>query len=101
MDESIRIAEAIQLCGFPSVIATLWQVNDLHTSVVSKDVYDIMLKADRIDSQRSAEGLHWAVRCLEKKPVKYQGSRKRCQAIPLFRHLTFIWGVSSILIVNT
>ena len=63
LDESIHLAAAIQLAGYPAVVATLWQVSDEYSSKVAKDVYGRMLGENKcLNPQLSAEGLHWAMR---------------------------------------
>jgi CHAT domain-containing protein len=61
LDESISLSSAIQLSGYPSVVGSLWQVDDNHSAKVARDVYAWILGDGRLDVQRSAEGLHKAV----------------------------------------
>ena len=65
LDESIHLSSAFQLAGFQSVIATLWYVYDTQSATVAKQVYLSMLdESMKIQSERSAEALHHAVRRL-------------------------------------
>jgi CHAT domain-containing protein len=64
LDESISLSSAIQLCGYPSVVGSLWQVRDSYSAEVARDVYAWILEEGELDVRRSAEGLHKAVRCL-------------------------------------
>jgi CHAT domain-containing protein len=65
LDESISLSSAIQLSGYPSVVGSLWQVNDTHSAELARDVYAWILKGKGgLDVRRSAEGLHKAVRGL-------------------------------------
>ena len=65
LDESINLSSAIQLAGYPSVVGSLWQINDIHSVQVAKDVYTWMLNGgNRLEIPRSAEGLHRAQRAL-------------------------------------
>ena len=64
LDESIHLASAIQLAGYPSVVGTLWQVSDYYSAQIARDVYKWMSKGGKLDTERSAEGLHRAVRRL-------------------------------------
>jgi hypothetical protein len=49
-------------------VGTLWQVRDQNAPDVARDVYEWMLGgATRLDNQRSAEGLHRAIRILRHK----------------------------------
>ena len=61
LDESINLSSAIQLSGYPSVVGTLWKVEDLHSAQVAKDVYEWILKDVGINAELAAEGLHEAV----------------------------------------
>ena len=63
LDEAIHIAGACQLAGFPTVIGTLWQVQDQYSPMIGEGLYQTMLKEDgTLDIQKAAEGLHFAVR---------------------------------------
>ena len=67
LDESINLASAIQLAGYPSVVGTLWTVSDQHSAEVAREVYASMLVDDhgfKMDPQKAASGLHWAARRL-------------------------------------
>jgi CHAT domain-containing protein len=75
LDESIHIASAFQLAGFPHVIGTLWTINDCHSVNVSKAVYTAMVNdKGEVDVGRAAEGLHSAVRQLRE--TRVDDSRK-------------------------
>ena len=66
LDESINLSSAIQLSGYPSVIGSLWSVTDEHSAKVARDVYGWILgEKGGLDAQKSAEGLHKAVRGLK------------------------------------
>ena len=39
LDESINLSSAMQLAGYPSMVRTLWQVNDCDAAELSQDVY--------------------------------------------------------------
>ena len=69
LDESITLSSAIQLCGYPSVVGSLWQIGDKHSMEVARDVYAWILEGDSggFDAERSAEGLHKAVRNLRQR----------------------------------
>jgi CHAT domain-containing protein len=68
LDESISLSSAIQLSGYPSVVGSLWQVIDSHSAEVAKDIYAWILDGGNgLDTQRSAEGLHRAIRILRGK----------------------------------
>jgi CHAT domain len=56
----------IQLSGYPSVLGSLWQVRDSHSAEIAKDVYAWILADGGMDTQRSGEGLHRAIRTLRR-----------------------------------
>jgi tetratricopeptide (TPR) repeat protein len=63
LDEAIHMAGACQLAGFPTVIGTLWQVQDQHSPTISAGLYRAMLMENgELDVEKAAEGLHFAVR---------------------------------------
>lgn len=64
LDESITLSSAIQLSGYPSVVGSLWWVEDIHSAQVAKDVYEWMLDDAGINERHAAEGLRNAVRAL-------------------------------------
>jgi CHAT domain-containing protein len=68
LDESISLSSAIQLSGYPSVVGSLWGVNDRHSAWIARDVYASILRDQReFDARRSADALHKAVRDLRDK----------------------------------
>ena len=78
LDESIHLASAILLVGYPSVIGSLWEVRDERSPEIAKDVYTVMLgQGEYLDIERSAEGLHWAVRRLREKTRIIPGFARR------------------------
>ena len=65
LDKYIILSSAIQITDFPSVVGTLWEVDELDGAKVAGEVYAKMLKGlAGLDVQRPAEGLHEAVRRL-------------------------------------
>ena len=68
LDESINLSSAIQLAGFPSVVGTLWEVEEDIAAEVAEEVYSKMLQgASGLNIERSAESLHEAVRALRER----------------------------------
>jgi CHAT domain-containing protein len=76
LDESITLASAIQLSGYPIVIASLWQIMDQQSAGVARHVYEWIIKDSELKAQYSAEGLHLAVRILREETRKNLKSRK-------------------------
>ncbi|MFE1585049.1 CHAT domain-containing protein [Streptomyces sp. NPDC058737] len=62
-DEAIHLASAFQLAGFPSVVGTLWSIDD-RTSVSVADAFYAHLRTDGglHDTARAAYALHAAVK---------------------------------------
>lgn len=83
LDESINLSSAIQLAGYPSVVGTLWRIQDQFTADIVKDVYAWMLNRGKLDTLRSAEGLHWAVRRLRERTMAVPGFNRNVSADPL------------------
>lgn len=84
LDESINISYAMQLAGFPSVIGTLWQVNDASSAEIAKEIYGCMLEGSgKLDVRRSAEGLHKSIRRLRDKTRRVSGFSKELPNDPL------------------
>jgi hypothetical protein len=60
LDEEIHMAGACQLAGFPTVIGTLWQVQDQYSPTISETLYQTMLGEDgTLDIQKAAKGLQY------------------------------------------
>lgn len=81
LDESIHMAAAFQLAGFPSVIGTLWRIEDQCSSVIAEIVYRKMLGDNGVlDIQKAAQSLHFALR--ETRDKYWKESRfKSCQPL--------------------
>jgi hypothetical protein len=61
-DESIHLASAFQLSGFPRVIATLWEINDSAAARIAEAFYAHLHADDgHPDPARAAWALHTAV----------------------------------------
>ncbi|WP_369215869.1 CHAT domain-containing protein, partial [Streptomyces flavofungini] len=62
IDESIHLAAAFQLAGYPQVIGTLWEVNDHHAVDVADAVYAGLLdEHGTVDPRRAPQALHDAI----------------------------------------
>jgi tetratricopeptide (TPR) repeat protein len=77
VDESLHISSAFQLVGFRTVVATLWYCYADHSKTIASQLYQHMLDESRIVfPERSAVGLHHAVRALRDDLRKIPGMRK-------------------------
>ena len=67
-DETIHLAAALQFCGFPSVVGTLWAAADEAGPIISKVFYKYMFRnpGNEADVRDSAKGLNLAIRALWK-----------------------------------
>ena len=84
LDESITLSASMMLAGYPSVVGTLWYVTDEHSVEVVEDVYGSMLNGtDKIDPQRSADGLNLAVRNLRERARCFPGLTTKLPDDPL------------------
>jgi tetratricopeptide (TPR) repeat protein len=84
LDEAINLSTAILLAGYPSVVGTLWEVNDAQGLDVAKEVYTWMLgEGKNFDHKRSAEGLHRSVRAFRERTRIIAGMSKSVPSDPL------------------
>jgi CHAT domain-containing protein len=71
LDESIHLASAMQLAGFPRVVGTLWQVNDKGAMEISAMVWEELLKENSgADFSNAAEALNKATRALRDSKIR-------------------------------
>ena len=70
-NESISLASAVHLASFRSVVGSLWAIRD--RADIARDVYSWMLRGDRLETERSAEALHRALRNLRDKTRRVPG----------------------------
>lgn len=84
VDESLHISSAFQLAGFRTVVATLWYCHAYHSKTIASHLYKHMLNETRtVLPQRTALGLHHAVRELRDELRKMSGTRKMKPDDPL------------------
>lgn len=68
IDEAVHVAAALQLVGYPHVIATLWQAMDHVAPEVADTVYETLVGTEGCpDANRAAAALHRAVRKLRER----------------------------------
>jgi len=83
-DESITLCAAVQLAGYPSVVGSLFPINDQHSSEVATGVYNYMREGIQyLNTIRSAEGLHHVVLRLRDKTREVPGFTKKTHTDPL------------------
>lgn len=86
LDESINLSAAMQLAGYPSVVGTLWQVMDKTAAEVAEHVYSWLLRdGDYLQIQKSAEGLHHAIRAAREQSRIWEGHERKVPSNP------FVW----------
>ncbi|QRV89143.1 CHAT domain protein [Ceratobasidium sp. AG-Ba] len=66
-DEATHLAAGMLIAGYPSVIGTIWSIEDEDAPVVAEAVYSELLKDGKMDHTRSARALHKAVKVLREK----------------------------------
>lgn len=85
LDESINLAVAMQLAGYPSVVGTLWQVLDKTAAVVAERVYSWLFRAPGcLQIQNAAEALHHAIRVVREETRGMGGSERKVPSDPFF-----------------
>ncbi|MPY31108.1 CHAT domain-containing protein [Streptomyces adustus] len=64
LDESIHLAGAFQLAGFPHVIGTLWSISDDYSAVIAESFYTHLTATDNPTPQadEAARALHTVIR---------------------------------------
>ncbi|QRV72005.1 CHAT domain protein [Ceratobasidium sp. AG-Ba] len=63
-DEATHLAAGMLVSGYPSVIATMWSINDDDGPPVAEIVYSELLKEGQMNHEDSARALHKAVKNL-------------------------------------
>ena len=68
-DEGMHLAGGLLSAGFPSVIATLWSIEDEDGPAVAKMVYEYLFQGGQPDPSKAAMALHRAVGKLREEGV--------------------------------
>ena len=64
-DESILVASAFQLAGFPHVVGTLWEIDDDAAIAIAEKFYSrLRTETGALDPSQDAAALHWMARQL-------------------------------------
>lgn len=63
-EEAVHLAGGMIMAGYPTVIATMWSVQDKDAPLIAEKVYAGLLAGGVADSGRAAEALHQAVKVL-------------------------------------
>ncbi len=66
LDESIHLASAFQLAGFPQVIATLWTIPDDGAIAIASAFYERLCHSGRPATENSAYALHHTLNALRR-----------------------------------
>lgn len=66
-DEAVHLAAGMLMAGYPSVIATMWEIRDVDGPEMSQVVYAELLRDEKMDYKRAARALHRAVATLRGK----------------------------------
>lgn len=66
-EEVIHLAAGMLMSGYPSVIATMWSIQDEHAPLIAERFYKGILKEDSAEKNRAARALHDAVATLRTK----------------------------------
>jgi hypothetical protein len=65
LDESIHLTAAFQLAGFPHVIGTLWEIEDMYAAEIAATFYvGITDSGKAVHTDRAAHALHGTIRAL-------------------------------------
>ncbi|KAF8751877.1 TPR-like protein [Rhizoctonia solani] len=60
-DEAVHLASGMLMAGYPSVIATMWSIADVHAPTIADEVYARLMKEGSIGPGDTAKALHYAV----------------------------------------
>jgi CHAT domain-containing protein len=63
-EEAVHLAAGMNIAGYPTVIATMWSIQDQDAPLIAQKVYAHLLEGGVPDARRAAKALHTAVRYL-------------------------------------
>ncbi|KAF8597963.1 hypothetical protein BDV93DRAFT_512936 [Ceratobasidium sp. AG-I] len=66
-DEAIHLATGMLVAGYPSVIATMWSIDDRDAALLADSVYGELMKGGKLDCSQAARALHAATGALRVK----------------------------------
>lgn len=66
-EEAVHLAAGMIMAGYPSVIATMWSIQDKDAPLIADRVYAELFEGGVADSSKAAVALHKAVGCLREK----------------------------------
>ncbi|KAG8763012.1 hypothetical protein FRC12_008759 [Ceratobasidium sp. 428] len=63
-DEAVHLAAGMMMAGYPSVIGTMWSIEDVDAPLVAEKLYSYLLDGGKADETKAAHALHYAVQYL-------------------------------------
>ncbi|KAG9084605.1 hypothetical protein FS749_005096 [Ceratobasidium sp. UAMH 11750] len=67
LNDCVPLAIELLMAGYPTVIATMWQISDKDAPLVAEEVYKCLLEGGIPDSRKAARALHRAVAILRER----------------------------------
>lgn len=74
-DEAVHLAAGMLVAGYPSVIATMWSIDDYDATLVADKVYGQLINNGKLDSSQVAKALHIAIDALRRKVEEKEFTR--------------------------
>ncbi|KAG9086042.1 hypothetical protein FRC07_013218, partial [Ceratobasidium sp. 392] len=74
-DEAVHLAAGLLFAGYPTVIATMWSIQDQDAPLVAGKVYEYLLKDGVPDRRKAARALHLAVKSLQEEVGVHEFAR--------------------------
>ncbi|KAG8794806.1 hypothetical protein FRC12_021339 [Ceratobasidium sp. 428] len=63
-DEAVHLAAGMMMAGYPSVIGTMWSIEDADAPLVAEKLYSYLLDGGEADETKAAHALHYAIQYL-------------------------------------